>query len=486
MAFLALPPPTPTPVRLSTLLAVLVVLAPAAAAQRYCESADFFPIAVSLQAPYNIERYRDIGVNLYCDLSWGPLDDYHLTLLHRYGMYVICGQDSFALAHTDDTLIYGWSMPWDEPDNAQWNASTQQYDSCVHPDIVRNRYLAQKAADPTRPVLLTLGQGVANLDWYGRGPCYRWLDSYPTYNNGYLAACDIGAFDIYPVNSTIAGITDSLWYVAKGMDSLTAWSRGSGKPMWGWIECTRFTGSSAGKPTPAEVTSEVWISLIHGAKGIGYFTHTWDPTYISGAVLLDTPMVARIKDMNAQIHALARVLNSPTLAGFATVRSGNPGVPVDLMAKTCDGYHYIFAVAMRPGDTRATFTAPVEGTVDVLGEQRGIPIAGGRFSDDFSAYGVHLYRIPVSPADAPSAAPPAHPGVVLYPNPASGAVTLAGLAPGAGRHQISLFTTTGKLVLFSETGAQHAELHIGALPPGLYLVQVTNSDGSVVKFLSVH
>ena len=301
----------------------------AAFAQQYSSSPDFFPITVSLQAPYNIQAYRNMGVNVYYDLSWGPLDAYHLDLLHRYGMYVICGQDSFSLAHRSDTLIYGWSVPYDEPDNAQWNPSTQQYDSCVHPDLMINLYHSLKAVDPSRPVFLTLGQGVANLSYIGRGACHEWLDSYPIERRGDFAACDIGAFDIYPVNSTIKGITDSLWYVAKGMDSLYSWSRGSGKPMWAWIETTRITASSAGKPTPSQVRSEVWMALIHGAKGIGYFTHSWDPSYISGAVLRDTVMVASLTQLNAQIRDLAPVLNSPTIRDYTTITSSNASFPVD-------------------------------------------------------------------------------------------------------------------------------------------------------------
>ena len=49
-------------------------------------------------------------------------------------------------------------------------------------------------ADPTRPVLLNLGQGVAWDDYIGRGVRSNHPEDYPEYVKG----CDIASFDIYP------------------------------------------------------------------------------------------------------------------------------------------------------------------------------------------------------------------------------------------------------------------------------------------------
>ena len=453
---------------------LLVLLSAVTCAQKSSSRPDFFPIVVSLQAPYNIQAYRNMGVNVYYDLSWGPLDAYHLDLLHKYGMYVICGQDSFSLAHRSDTLIYGWSIPYDEPDNAQWNASTQQYDSCLHPDLIINLYRSLKAVDATRPVLLTLGQGVANLSYIGRGPCHEWLDSYPIDKHGYLEGCDICAFDIYPVNSTINGITGNLWYVAKGMDSLSSWSRGSGKPMWAWIETTKISAASAAKPTPSQVRSEVWMALVHGAKGIGYFTHTWDPGYISGAVLLDTPMVASLTNLNAQIRTLAPVLNSPTVRDYTTITSSNPNVPVDAMVKEYGGAMWLFAVAMRNGTTRATFTVPAGSDVEVIGEARSISVSDTVFSDDFASYGVHLYKITASISQVPSGATSAAPVVRVYPNPASGRVFID--SPAMGRMHVSLYRLSGECVAHHDVSCNGEGIDITTFATGLYLLRVEGTN----------
>jgi hypothetical protein len=97
--------------------------------------------------------------------------------------------------------------------------------------------------------------------------------------------------------------------------------------------------------------------------------------------------------IDQQIHDLAPVLNTQSLANGGTVSSS---IQVDAMWKRSGGALYIFAVAMRPGATRAIFTLRQggSGSATVIGESRTIPIANGAFSDDFAAdYAVHRYRI---------------------------------------------------------------------------------------------
>jgi hypothetical protein len=89
------------------------------------------------------------------------------------------------------------------------------------------------------------------------------------------------------------------------------------------------------------------------------------------------------------------VLNRPSVPTAATAASDDPAVPVALMAKADAGTVHLFAAAMRPGPTRVAFTvAGVDaGTATVLDEGRSLPIVGGRFSDVFDDWAVHLYEI---------------------------------------------------------------------------------------------
>ena len=58
--------------------------------------------------------------------------------------------------------------------------------------LVERCKLFRKHDPQTRPILLNLGQGVANDEWYGRGPGAK-PDDYLTYVKG----CDIVSFE-YP------------------------------------------------------------------------------------------------------------------------------------------------------------------------------------------------------------------------------------------------------------------------------------------------
>jgi hypothetical protein len=107
-------------------------------------------------------------------------------------------------------------------------------------------------------------------------------------------------------------------------------------------------------------------------------------------------MLREVTAINRQITALAPVLNSPTVNDAVQVSSSNPELPVAVMLKRREGASYLFAVAMRSGDTTAMFTLKAlagEKTVEVLGEDRSLRERNGAFSDTFKSWAVHCYRI---------------------------------------------------------------------------------------------
>jgi hypothetical protein len=350
----------------------------------------FFPIAVWAQNPKNAAAYKENGINMYISIHRG-LDQEKLDYLKAADMKVITHMNDFCRENIDEPLIYGW-MHGDEPDNAQRNKAGDGWDPCKDPAIIIADYEKLKQIDPSRPVYLNLGRGVSVTNWAGRGTCRGNTDMYKVSNNGYLKGCDIASFDVYPVNSREEEVKGSLWYVAQGIDNLLEWSDYS-KPVWCWIETTKISERADRKPTPAEVKSEVWMALIHGATGFGYFCHSFHPKTVDAALLHDPEMIAGVKAINEQVTSLAKVLNTKSTSGYATVTSSMPSVPVDIMTKKHKGSNYIFAVAMRPGTTTATFTVTGGKKVEVIGENRTLEVKNGQFSDSFSDYAVHLYKI---------------------------------------------------------------------------------------------
>ena len=350
--------------------------------------AEFFPIAVWLQSPAKARQYRDAGINVFVGLWRGPTDE-QLQQLKAAGIRVICSQNQTGLAARNDSTIVGW-MHGDEPDNAQSLGSGKGYGPPILPEKIVASYQRIRAADPNRPVLLNLGQGVAWDNYIGRGVRRNHPEDYPEYVKG----CDIASFDIYPAAHDNAEVAGKLWYVALGVERLKQWAQG--RPVWNCIECTRINNKQQHKATPEQVRCEVWMSLIHGSMGIIYFVHEWQPAFNESALLSDPEMLAAVTQINQQITALAPVLNSPTLPDAAKVSSSNAAVPVATMVKRQGGAVYLFAVAMREGQTRARFS--VQGlmgpqSVEVLGEQRTLDLKDGVFEDDFTPWSVHLYRI---------------------------------------------------------------------------------------------
>jgi hypothetical protein len=358
----------------------------------------FFPIAVWLQDPKNAPRYQAIGVNLYVGLWQGPTEA-QIAELRRHKMPVICGQNDYALAHLDEKTIVGW-LHGDEPDNAQPLGKGKGWGPPIPPEKIVRDYEKLRRNDPTRPVLLNLGQAVAWDGWHGRGVRSRHPEDYPEYVRG----ADLVSFDIYPAVHTSPAVAGKLWYVARGVQRLRQWTEGR-KGVWNCIECTRISNVEV-RPTPEQVKAEVWMSIIHGSQGIIYFCHQFKPRFIEAGLLADDEMSKAVGAINRQIHRLAEVIHSPTIPDAVTVEvepeKTDPDrsrllakTPIATMVKRHNGTLYLFAVRMEPHPARGTLRLQGlsgKATLNVLGEDRTIDAVDGRFEDDFAGWGVHLYK----------------------------------------------------------------------------------------------
>ncbi|MFW6145988.1 MAG: hypothetical protein ACOC7R_01490 [Planctomycetota bacterium] len=376
----------------------------------------FFPLAVWAQDPANAQRYKDAGVNVYVSLHRGPTEE-QVSQLKQAGMKVICHFNEYAEANIDAPVFIGW-MHGDEPDNANrtesfWNNDPQKIrEHWPEYTMAEARKLAEQTwgpgngprpiyesyreltqADPTRPVLLNLGQSVAYTDWVGRGPRSGHTEDYPRY----VRACDIVSFDIYPANHSNDQYRGELWYVPFGVTRLNTWAEG-GKIAWNCVEVSpiKLNDQRSHIPTGREVRNEVWSAIIHGSRGIIYFCHQFEPKFNDHFVLTHDELREPFTELNHQIQSLAEVINAPVIENLATVYYANRRVPVKATFRSHDGYVYIFAAAMRHGRSVARFTVYGidEGAeVEVIGEDRTLRCDGRAFQDTFANWDVHLYKI---------------------------------------------------------------------------------------------
>lgn len=350
--------------------------------QGVLDAPGFFPLAVWLQAPHNAARYRAIGVNLYVGLYQGPSRE-QLAQLEAAGMPVICAMNEVSADHPGTTIV-GW-MHGDEPDNAQGRRGPG-YDPPIPPAKVLADYERLKAADPLRPVLLNLGQGVAWDNWYGRGERTNKPEDYPEY----CKACDIVSFDIYPVTHDHRDVRGKLEFVGRGVQRLRAWT-GEQKPVWACIE-TGHIGNPKVRPTPAQIRTEVWMAIACGADGIIYFAHEFAPKFVEAAILERDDVAAAITELNREVLAQATVLRSPRVVDVVQVVADPPDA-LALRVHRHDGALHLFSASLQPRPLRVEFRVRgiEDGKAVVGGEQR--PIEAGRFVETYDGYQVRHHRI---------------------------------------------------------------------------------------------
>jgi hypothetical protein len=143
------------------------------------------------------------------------------------------------------------------------------------------------------------------------------------------------------------------------------------------------------------VAAAVWSSIIHGARGIVYFNHSFGgpaPTQHALRESQYAPVRAVVTETNRRIAKLAPVLNAPFAEGLVTA-SGE----VDVMAKFHDDRFYVFAGSASAAAQAAEFHLACDVTgVQVLFEDRILTPSGRSFTDHFAdANAVHIYSLDV-------------------------------------------------------------------------------------------
>ncbi len=349
---------------------------------------DFFPISVWLQPAGSAPGYKEIGVNVFVagsDSYPAPRDKAFLDEIAKSGMYAFCTFDEKAVAEKlyEHPAFIGWHTT-DEPELT--NPATGKM--FFTPEEMLAKFAKIRSADPTHPAFLNLGCGVAHERFTGG------VATDEQYRK-FAEACDILCFDVYPCNSLGADGPNRLHMQAKGIDRLRKWG-GPEKRIWTWIEANKFTGSEekdSRSPTPQEVKTQIWMALVHGANGYGFFCHSFAPPMkVSG---ISPEMMKELKTINSEVKSLAKVLNSPTVANSAKAEV-SAGGRIDTMVKKSGGATYVFAVNMyrRAEKARISVEGVKDGNAEVLFEGRKIEIKDGSFSDDFEPYAVRRYMIP--------------------------------------------------------------------------------------------
>lgn len=367
----------------------------------------FFPIAVwfeSVTGARDVEQDRAAGLNTYVQLT----DDTSMALVRGAGMFAI---GSRALAKPGAELV-GY-MVSDEVDmrfGPGWsgtNATAQEEPACSVSGedcgYTVQRDLLGRLPNDQRLRYSNYGKGVTfwETDAQARVFVNRFQDVVSADNYWFSDPNICGAGEggrLFGDGTQELSATECRRASNYGatIDRVRSLVRPAGsKPVWAFVEVGHpFSEDDAPTIRPAEIRAAVWSSLIHGARGVIYFNHSFGGDCETQHALRERCYDAArdvVTDTNHEIRELAPVLNSPSVLGALRVRGA-----ADAMVKWADGTYYVFAGATSDRARTVGFTLACTGdaTATVLGEDRSVPVREGRFSDTFAdADAVHLYRI---------------------------------------------------------------------------------------------
>jgi len=181
-------------------------------------------------------------------------------------------------ATKDHPAVLDWKII-DEPD--------------LRPDVideVADTYRQLKQADPEAPILLTIASPASFPYW--------------------IHFCDMLQVDPYPIpRNPLTQVSDT---VKAAVAVKQPWQHVTAVLQCGWVSNT--DGSPANQPTYDQALCMVYLAVIQGAKGIGWYS-MHDP----GWDLSKTPLWARFKELNEATARLGEiVLSDEPLAAQVT------------------------------------------------------------------------------------------------------------------------------------------------------------------------
>lgn len=329
----------------------------------------FFPIGAWVPPAYDFAKWKGRNVNTMV----GVTQDFETwnAEANRLGLHMIRKPRPNPADDSKESLLLAWAHD-DEPDGIFSQVPYTQ---------IQTRYDNWKRVDATRNVFINF---VGDLNQYDLVTG----ESGDAWYKKYVAGADWISADSYPVNNR-----QNISKLGVTVDHLK--SLAGSKPVFAFIETADIDPTKDGPgPTPDELRAEIWEVIIHGVRGIFYF-----PEQVGNGIpfLYDnTPadVAAEMTKQNATITQLAGVLQ-----GAINPSSVNATVlaPLEVAWRSDPSGKYFFVLNLS-NTTRNSQTITLSGigaatVATVYGENRSTPISGGKISDNFGPYAVHIYQV---------------------------------------------------------------------------------------------
>lgn len=346
----------------------------------------------------DVDRDRDVGLNTYI----APLEGANLGAINASGMHYLTnwnapGQSGTVLADEVDM--------WGGPGDAPWSGNYAADGNVCVPESAKCGFTIQKkfasAAAPNALKYANYGKGVTF--WELNSEAVRFVndfqdvvsaDNYWFTDPGICGLSEGGAIggDFRELSAKECRKAANYGWTVERLRSLVEPQHS--KPVWALIEVGHPSDQDlAPSITTEQIRAAAWSSIIHGARGIVYFNHSFSGPCVSQHVLRDCGDALRngIRELNRQLTELSPVLNAPFLDGAAI-----PGPSVDAVAKIYRHDVYVLAAstAGEPADVSIGLLCAPDGEAAVVGEGRTVRVSRGAIQDVFAnADAVHIYRI---------------------------------------------------------------------------------------------
>lgn len=368
------------------------------------DDAGFFPLAVwyeTVGSAADVEANSQAGINTYLELSEGA----DLDAIRAAGAYAVMGWTD---PRASGALLGDEVDMWAGAGDAAWSGNYPGQGGVCEPEGAACGYTIQQQwagnVDPDTMVYANYGKGIAF--WLEDGDAARFVAFPDVVSADAYWFTDPNICDVLEGGELVEHTRDlteqecrraaNYGWTTSRVRSLV--EPAGSKPVWNFVELalpSAETGSAG--TTPEQVRAAVWSSIIHGARGIAYFTHSFGGT-CPASNLLRSECAVHLRDavteVNAQVAALAPVLNAPFVEGVASAEG------IDTAVKVYDGSLYVLAASAGTGSGQATIDLVCGGsgtTAEVLGEDRTVPVDGGTIVDTFAdSNAVHLYRLPTA------------------------------------------------------------------------------------------
>jgi hypothetical protein len=331
-----------------------------------------FIIGVWGQTSGSSLKWKSRGVNtmVAAELYSGriPLSQWDAEVT-KNGMYMIRQPSDDPQDDAAKENLIAWLAP-DEPD--------------VHhtdPKSTQAAYARLKRVNPDIPVFLNFSGGhvVGYQERNWKHPYAGWIDGADWVSN-----------DIYPVAGW--NLPRRLGLVGEAIDRLRAVD--PTKPQFAFIEAGDQGlpwNLDAPGPTPDQMRAEIWNAVIHGARGIVYFTDQFKPTFAYDATTPDIQAEMKRQD------AILTDLSGPLLAridprGYGIeLPSGMEGT-----VRVWKGKVYLIVqnlTSRHKSAVQINLRGVPDGTAQVYGQKRTVQVKAGQIVDDFDGYTPRVYVI---------------------------------------------------------------------------------------------